>query len=198
MPFSTVPLVACSPALFFAAGAAPSELFQDDDGTVYLLWGGGRIARMKPDMSGVVPEDAENWHGLPSLIDRPDGTRPLDDVGGWLTKMKGRYVLLFNRWGGTRNMKLEQPAGGRYYGTYDYEACHSKELFGPYSRPHVAVPHGGHGNVFQDKQGRWWATMFCNDGTAPWPQGTVLHLPLEVEEREGMLHIDVADHLPAD
>ena len=37
-----------------------ASLFEDDDGTVYYLWHSGKIARMKPDMSGL----AEPYHWL--------------------------------------------------------------------------------------------------------------------------------------
>jgi hypothetical protein len=31
----------------------------------------------------------------------------------------------------------------------------------------VAVPHAGHGALFKDKSGRWNASFFGNDRTAP-------------------------------
>lgn len=183
-------------SLGVVAGRGPASFFQDDDGRVYLVWASGAIAPMKPDMSGVVEEYAGKWVKWPSLSKRPDGTVPVDDTGCCLVKMLGRYVFFFNRWGGTRNMLGEAPAGGRYYGTYDYEACYSDKLLGPYTRPRIAIPHGGHGNVFQDRKGRWWATMFSNDSTAPWEQGRVVLVLLRVELREGELLIDVADGVP--
>ncbi len=46
-----------------------ASLFQDDDGTVYSLYGGGWIAKMKPDMSGL----AEPYHHLASASGREGG-----------------------------------------------------------------------------------------------------------------------------
>jgi hypothetical protein len=47
-------------------GDIDASLFEDDDGTVYLVYGGGLIARMKDDMSGLA-EDPKK----PALLD-PD------------------------------------------------------------------------------------------------------------------------------
>ena len=55
----------------------------------------------------------------------------------------------------------------------------SDNLWGPYTTAAIAVPHAGHGTVFQDKNGNWWTTMFGNDKTSPWRMHFGL-VPLEI------------------
>jgi hypothetical protein len=43
----------------------------------------------------------------------------------------------------------------------------AKGLNGPWKPRRVAVPHAGHGALFKDKSGRWLASLFGNDRTAP-------------------------------
>ena len=45
-----------------------ASLFEDDDGTMYFLWHSGKIARLKPDMSGL----AEPYHWLRTTTADPD------------------------------------------------------------------------------------------------------------------------------
>ena len=66
-----------------------ASLFEDDDGTMYFLWHSGKIARLKPDMSGL----AEPYHWLKTTATDPDpkhhsglcagifGTGSFDHVG---------------------------------------------------------------------------------------------------------------------
>lgn len=58
---------------------------------------------------------------------------------------------------------------GNYYltGTYDMMYSCARKLDGPWKPRRVAVPHAGHGALFQEKSGRWNASFFGNDRTAP-------------------------------
>jgi len=119
------------------------SLFQDDDGTVYFLYGGGWIARMKPDMSGL----AEPFHHILSASGREVGFE-----GVYLFKDKGLYTLC---------------AADFVLGEYNTYIATAKSLNGPWSERYLAVPHAGHANFFRDKQGRMWSTFFGNDRHAP-------------------------------
>ena len=44
----------------------------------------------------------------------------------------------------------------------------AKRLAGPWKPRRVAVPHAGHGVLFKDGAGKWQASFFGNDRTAPW------------------------------
>lgn len=140
-----------------------ASLFEDDDGSVYFVWHCGKIARMKPDMSGL----AEPYHRLKTLgIDSAPnhhsslcqlifGANAFDHAGyegASLFKANGRYYLV-----------AAESVDGHYHGM----VAESASLYGPYGQRYVAVPDGGHVVFFQDLQGAWWSTFFGNDAFAP-------------------------------
>lgn len=153
-----------------------ASLFQDDDGSVYFLWHSGKIAKMKPDMSGL----AEPYHWLKTVSSDPlpnhhsglcagiFGTNSFDHVG-----YEGMFLLKNN---------------GRYYfccsevidGRYSCMVSTSTNIYGPYSPRYEAIPHGGHNAFFKDNSGQWWSTFFGSDDSAPW------------RERAGVLPITFA------
>lgn len=134
---------ATGPYAAFGEGyGSASTLFEDDDppasgrsgeagSTVYVSVGAGPIWRLNDDMTlasdGQLP--ARTRENL--IIDI--------DIGSTLVKIGGKYVLFHCN-----------VVGG--YGWQYYVADH---IEGPWSRPRVAVPHGGHGFTFKDKQGQW-------------------------------------------
>lgn len=120
-----------------------ASVFQDDDGTVYFLYGGGWIAKMKPDMSGL----AEPFRHLVSASGREVGFE-----GVYLFKDKGKYYLC---------------VADFVQGEYNTYIATADSLNGPWSERYLAVPHAGHANFFRDKQGQWWSTYFGNDRNAP-------------------------------
>jgi len=120
-----------------------ASLFVDDDGSVYALYGGGYIARMKPDMTGL----AEPFHRILSASGREIGFE-----GVFLFKNHGIYTLT---------------AADFVNGEYNTYAATATSLAGPWSERYLAVPHVGHGNFFRDKQGRMWSTYFGNDRNTP-------------------------------
>jgi xylan 1,4-beta-xylosidase len=152
-----------------------ASLFQDDDGTVYFVWHSGKIAPMKPDMSGL----AEPYRWLRTTIQDPDpahhsslcagifGKDSFDHVGYegmFLFKVNGRYILT---------------CSDHCDGRYSCYATTSTSVYGPYGPRYEAIPHGGHNMFFQDGQGQWWSTYFGSDDKAPW------------QERPGILAVDV-------
>lgn len=48
-------------------------------------------------------------------------------------------------------------------GRYSFVFAVSENLHGPYRMKHEAAPCAGGGNVFRDREGRWWSTFFGND-----------------------------------
>ncbi len=162
------------------------SFFVDDDGTIYHTFGAFGISPMKADMSGAEPG---GHHILPA-----DGSDANDDTGTCLVEMKGKYVQFVTEWNGPSTLGLVGGAGGRYFATYDYSYYYSDELFGEYSTPRTGVPHGGHGSVFRDRLGNWWATMFGNENFSSW-RGMPGVIPLKVDLVGGQLLIDVADEV---
>jgi len=122
--------------------------FEDDDG-LYFLWGGGNIARLNAARSG--------FEGPVRRLVDVDGDH-VGYEGNGLIKVNGVYFLTGAEWNGPL----------RTHGTYDMMYGTATSLFGPYSQRRIAVPHGGHGTAFRDKDGQYWYTMFGNDPTAPW------------------------------
>ncbi len=152
-----------------------ASLFEDDDGTVYFLWHSGKIARMKPDLSGL----AEPVRWLKTTVPDPDprhhaglcaaihGKGSFDHVGYegmFLFKANGLYHLC---------------CAEQYEGRYSCAVASSKSLLGPYGARYEAIPHGGHNMFFRDEAGRWWSTYFGSDGKASW------------QERPGILPVEI-------
>jgi hypothetical protein len=65
-------------------------------------------------------------------------------------------------------------------------AALSDNIYGPYKWRHEAVPCGGGGNYFQDKQGQWWGTFFGNDDQAPFREKPAI-VPIEFD-KDGTIH----------
>lgn len=143
-----------------------SSIFQDDDGKVYYIWQDGYIARMKPNMSGFAETPRK-------LLDA-DGI-PVGYEGAFIVKYKGKYILGAAEWHGDE----------RVDGTYDLMYAAADHIYGPYSSRSVAVPHGGHGTMFIDREGRLLSTLFGNDRTAPFrARAGILELVMEMDEQE--------------
>lgn len=144
-----------------------ASLFEDDDGAVYLVYGGGWIARMNDDLSGLAEEPRK-----PVLLN-PDRNpehhaetcppkRDCSDIGregAYLFKKDGKYYLT---------------AADTYQGRYSSLVAISDNIYGPYDGRHEAVPCGGGGNYFQDKESRWWCAYFGNDNQSPFREKPAL------------------------
>ncbi len=159
-----------------------ASLFQDDDGQVYFLWHSGKIARMKPDLSGL----AEPYHWLRTSTTDPDpkhhsslcekifGPHSFDHVGYegmYLFKANGRYYLCCSE---------------NFDGRYSCAIATATNIYGPYGPRYEAIPHGGHNVFFQDTRGAWWSTYFGSDDSAPWRERPGI-LPIHFDQN-GVVH----------
>ena len=134
--------------------------FEDEDGSVYLVYGGGFIARMKDDMSGLAeepvkpvlldPDTIPSHHASTCLSRR--GCKDIGREGAFLFKRNGTYYLT---------------AADSYEGRYSSMVAMSESIYGPYRMRHEAVPCGGGTCYFKDRTGKWWCTFFGNDNQAP-------------------------------
>ena len=130
------------------------SLFEDDDGAVYLLYGNGRIARLRDDLKGF----AEPPRML--LCHNPEKTGPnamdyplqVGRDGYFLKKLRGRYYLFAADWT-TRAGESVQ----------DVYVAWSDNVFGPYSERRWSIPHCGQTTVFEGPDGKLLATYFGND-----------------------------------
>ena len=57
----------------------------------------------------------------------------------------------------------------------------ARQLDGPWKPRRVAVPHAGHGALFKDMAGRWNASFFGNDRTAPF-RARPGFVPVDIKE----------------
>ncbi|MBD5777948.1 family 43 glycosylhydrolase [Pelagicoccus sp. NFK12] len=128
-------------------GRHDPSLFQDNDGTVYLLWGNTWIASLTRDMSDFASE--------PVRIDPAD--RIIGHEGATLRKIGNKYVHFGTAWSTDQMRK----------GSYNLYYCTSDHPMGPYGPRQFAGRFLGHGTPFQDNQGRWWCTAFYNANIPP-------------------------------
>lgn len=149
------------------------SLFEDDDGSVYFVAHNHEIAKMKADMSDIAEpfrEIDEQEYDIEPYIE-----------GAYIFKDEGKYHLVQAIWSFQlpdgryaydeekpgRAFKSNKEIGEARY-SYDVVIATADNVYGPYSKRYTSVIGAGHNNLFQDKQGNWWATMFGN------PRGDLL------------------------
>jgi xylan 1,4-beta-xylosidase len=123
------------------------SIFQDDDGTVWLVWKVGTIAPLNPGLKGFAAEP----------VDLVPSNRKMGHEGALIKKIGSKYVLFGTAW------STDQ---GRV-GNYNLYYCTADKITGPYGERRFAGRFLGHGFPFQDKQGRWWCTAFYNGNIPP-------------------------------
>jgi DUF1680 family protein len=133
-----------------------ATLFQEDNGDVYFAWHSGKIAKLKPDLSGLAEpyhwlkagaSDTNKHHhaGLCAKIFGKDSFDHVGFEGMFLFKREGRYYLCCSE-------QME--------GRYSCVVATSSKLLGPYSERSEAIRHGGHNSFFTDPKGQMWSTFF--------------------------------------
>ncbi len=126
-------------------------IFFDDDGKIYIIWGGGqlKIAELKPDFSGLVDGSErvliENAHA-------PIKTEiMLNAEGSQLFKVNGKYYLFNIAWprGGMRTVIIHR----------------ADKITGPYEG-RVAFEDKGvaQGGLIETPEGNWFAFLFRDYG----------------------------------
>ncbi len=158
-------------------GGIDATLFEDTDGAVYFTWGRGTtIYRMKDDMSGFADAGHEVQIEAASLAKAKEQGKGASAAfeGASLFKRNGKYYI-----GGAIFIGGIDRAAGRN-GRYSSAIMISENIYGPYRQWHEAVPCGGGGNYFQDKEGHWYCTYFGNDEASPF------------REKPAMVRIDFA------
>ena len=165
-------------------GKIDGSLFEDDDGIVYFIGHSHWIAKMKPDMSGFAEAPKR-------FIEQPYDKEPYIE-GAYIFKYKQHYHLIQAIWSVKQLDGTFSYFGGNPYNTkeekeeniysYDVVIASSDNIYGPYSKRYTAVTGGGHNNIFKDKSGNLWGTMFGNPRGTLFPRSFVARpaiVPLE-------------------
>ncbi len=130
-----------------------AQVFVDKDGTRYLLWGGGCLAKLRPreDLLAMNKSNQgypqvgheDDVHYLPAAIDGYPGDDGLPEHGApygvFLFHDGSQYVFLFTA--------TTYRDGDIHEDAY---ACMSSQLHGPYSKPRPFLLDGGRCMVFKD------------------------------------------------
>jgi beta-xylosidase len=157
-----------------------ANLIEEEDGTLYLLVLNRHVARLRDDLKGLAeaPQrmrelryspDARQVAQYAAMGDIPKVEETLFDPepmseGGFLFKALGRYHLCLSMCprvdGPTATYCHKGPLGADNRGPYDVVVASSDNIRGPYGPRYTALTHGGHGNFFADREGRWWGCVF--------------------------------------
>lgn len=139
------------------ATGGDASMSQDDDGTVYWVWGSGNIARMKPDLTGLAGTPIALHARIlgHSGITSEKNPEINDPRGGFLFKRDGRYYFVFT----ARSNRTGIASLDTFVSIMDRPE-------GPASAPVMMVPRGGQATVFKDDQGAYWSTYSGGDEKA--------------------------------
>lgn len=141
-----------------------ATLFTDSDGSVWYIWGDGRMKRMRDDMTGFENDDPPVYP-----LDSEGKNVGYEGVNMYLRN--GKYYLMAAEWNSEgpgnghllRNTNENRRAAD---GRYDCMVAMADHLAGPYTKSYIALAHGGHNMFFDDFEGNTWATIFGNDEAA--------------------------------
>lgn len=134
-----------------------ASLFEDDDGSVYWVFGGGWIARMKEDMTGLAEE--------PRLLRPHDDREAVNGPGGQALQVGTDGAFMFKKDG--RYHLVAAGIHGRIgVPCYDTWVATADSIYGPYGPRLLAVPHGGQATMFEGPDGQWYSTFSGVDSRA--------------------------------
>ncbi|MCC6821546.1 MAG: family 43 glycosylhydrolase [Verrucomicrobia subdivision 3 bacterium] len=125
------------------------SLFQNDDGTWWMIWAGTSIAPLKSDLSDFAAE--------PIDIGPSGEIKQVGYEGCLMRKIAGKYILFGTAWSTGKGRK----------GSYNLYYATADKITGPYGERRFAGRFLGHGTPFQDNAGRWWCTAFFNANVPP-------------------------------
>lgn len=135
-----------------------ASLFEDDDGTVYVIGHNHFIAKMTRDLSDI----AEPFR---KIQETPYNPEPYIE-GVYMTKYKDKYQLIQTVWsvpqGNGNYTYIKDPDNPLSVYSYDVVVAESNNIYGPYGPRYPAIIEGGHNNLFEDSRGNWWSTTFFN------------------------------------
>ena len=132
------------------------SIFEDIDGAVYLIAHNHFIARMKDDLSDI----AEPYT---KIKETPYNPEPYIE-GVYVVRHDKKYHLMQTVWSVKQSDDTYSflRKGNKNLNSYDVVVAESDNIYGPYGERYPAIMAGGHNNLFQDRDGKWWSTTFFN------------------------------------
>lgn len=131
------------------------SLFEDGDGTWWMIWGATEIAPLKKDLTG--------FASAPVRIGPSGEFAKMGHEGCLMRRIHGKYVLFGTGWS---TGKMRKGSYNLYYAVAD-------QITGPYSGRKFVGRFLGHGTPFQDDRKRWWCTAFFNANVPPVPDAGI-------------------------
>lgn len=169
-------------------GIDPS-LFIDDDGHAYIQ-GAWRLDRTEQPYSTIKQYeiDLQTGQRLSDIKVLWSGSAQIYTEGPHIYKKDGFYYLLVAEGGTFEHHMLCIARSRSLWGPF--EDCPQNPVLTAYGKPDEAVQDAGHGELFQDQCGLWWATVLGvrkKDGRHPlgretflapvdWPSGEWPHI----------------------
>jgi hypothetical protein len=137
------------------------NLFEDDDGKVYLLKHGGEISQFSEDMTRLI---------TPPRQLKAENFPTVGYEGVSLFKHDGRYYLTAAEW----NVHADGTQ------SYDSMVSVSTNLLGPYGPRQCALRFGGHNGYFKDNNGNLHATIWCFPDHHPhWQKVSIIPMRMD-------------------
>ncbi|MES2732523.1 MAG: carbohydrate-binding protein, partial [Bacteroidota bacterium] len=124
------------------------SLFEDTNGSVYMMKGNLNIAKMNADLTGFT----EPFRRLTSQTGQDIGFE-----GSGMIKIDGRYYFFA--------AKVNDTDTGHPH-SYDLMASVGNTPYGPFSEPWLVMRNAGHSSMFFDTNQKLWCTMFGSDDWA--------------------------------
>ena len=143
----------------FAPSLHDHSLFFDDDGRLYMLYGGGnlRLVELEPDLSGI-KEGGFNEVVIRNASAVAGPNIGLQAEGSQLSKINGKYYVMNITWprGGMRTQIIHR----------------ADKISGPYEGKVVLQDQGvAQGCLIDTPGGKWYAVLFQDNGSvgrSPW------------------------------
>ena len=138
-------------------GIDPS-LFIDDDGRAYIQ-GAWRLDRSEQPYSTIKQYeiDLETGKRLSDVVELWPGSAQVYTEGPHVYKKDSVYYLLVAEGGTFEHHMLSIGRSRSIWGPY--EDCPQNPILTSYGKPGESVQDAGHGELFQDGYGLWWATV---------------------------------------
>lgn len=129
-----------------------SSFLFDDDGKVYVYYGGGniRIRELNSDLSGV------KEGGLDQIAIVPDSTETGLHEGTHVVKHDGKYYALVISWPAGRPRRQVCYRSDSVAGPWEKEVILESQFGG--------FPYVGQGTIVDGKDGEWWGMIFQDRG----------------------------------